>query len=501
MRTCEVLLAVRYGSSENVKRAHDRQLNVSAASSEARRQLRLCIYLSLHKEKLLAMSPEEKGWTKVSDQKLGQGGNGKVYLYERDGVRAALKFLIVSPKPGSDRLPRFLDEIRAMEKCQDIPGVLQLLDHSIPDNASRKNPPWFCAELATPLLTEMGESPSLKRVVAACSGYAEVLRQMHDRGFSHRDIKPGNLFFKDDRWMVGDFGLVDYPGKDDITSDERKLGPANYIAPEMLLRPHISEGSPADVYSLAKVLWKLATNSINPFPGEYPIDDPEYRLETCTEHMRAYLLDRLIEVSCVTDPTKRPTMADFSQELATWSNPPQPSEGESRSLDLSKYTKKFQALSGQDRERQAETHRQRRLDADEKIRGLLQRFTPIVNEMSKALSAQSPANSVSTHLDNGGIVRIPYAIDPDFASRPEMPCLYQNIFEISLTPSIGQSRFELVGGSCLFYHDHKHEFGNAPAIDEPPRLNWSTVMYRKRRTENGKQAAQAGRDCSEASAG
>ena len=38
-------------------------------------------------------------------------------------------------------------------------------------------------------------------------------------------------------------------------------------------------------------------------------------------------------------------------------------------------------------------------------------------------------------------------------------------------------------------------------VTEPPRLNWSTVMYRKRRTENGKQAAQAGRDCSEASAG
>ena len=36
---------------------------------------------------------------------------------------------------------------------------------------------------------------------------------------------------------------------------------------------------------------------------------------------------------------------------------------------------------------------------------------------------------------------------------------------------------------------------------EPPHLNWSAVMYRKRRTENGKQASQAGRDRSEASSG
>ncbi|SDJ39512.1 N-ethylmaleimide reductase, partial [Lutimaribacter saemankumensis] len=34
-----------------------------------------------------------------------------------------------------------------------------------------------------------------------------------------------------------------------------------------------------------------------------------------------------------------------------------------------------------------------------------------------------------------------------------------------------------------------------PGIYEPPQLNWSTTMFRKRRTENGKQATQARRDC------
>ena len=37
--------------------------------------------------------------------------------------------------------------------------------------------------------------------------------------------------------------------------------------------------------------------------------------------------------------------------------------------------------------------------------------------------------------------------------------------------------------------------------DEMPLLNWSTVMYRKRRTENGEQAAQARGNSSEVAAG
>ena len=38
------------------------------------------------------------------------------------------------------------------------------------------------------------------------------------------------------------------------------------------------------------------------------------------------------------------------------------------------------------------------------------------------------------------------------------------------------------------------------ASSEPPHLNWSTTMFRKRRTENGEQATEAGRDCLEVTA-
>ena len=37
-------------------------------------------------------------------------------------------------------------------------------------------------------------------------------------------------------------------------------------------------------------------------------------------------------------------------------------------------------------------------------------------------------------------------------------------------------------------------------VCEPPHLTWSTAMFRKRRTENGEQATEAGRDCLEVKA-
>ena len=35
---------------------------------------------------------------------------------------------------------------------------------------------------------------------------------------------------------------------------------------------------------------------------------------------------------------------------------------------------------------------------------------------------------------------------------------------------------------------------------EPPHFYWSMSMFRKRRTENGEQATEAGRDCLEVKA-
>ncbi|MFJ8159144.1 hypothetical protein [Streptomyces sp. NPDC094468] len=68
-------------------------------------------------------------------------------------------------------------------------------------------------------------------MLEAVAAYAETLATLAEQGVHHRDIKPSNLFQRDGQWEIGDFGLVTFPGKDDVTSSTVKLGSANFHAP------------------------------------------------------------------------------------------------------------------------------------------------------------------------------------------------------------------------------------------------------------------------------
>ncbi|MBD2843767.1 protein kinase [Paenibacillus sp. IB182496] len=78
---------------------------------------------------------------------------------------------------------------------------------------------------------------------------------LHEKGIVHRDIKPSNIYYYNDVWVFGDFGLVDYPEKTDLTEKGESVGPKNTIAPEMKRDAINANGKPADVYSLAKTFY------------------------------------------------------------------------------------------------------------------------------------------------------------------------------------------------------------------------------------------------------
>jgi serine/threonine protein kinase len=52
----------------------------------------------------------------------------------------------------------------------------------------------------------------LERTVEAIASYAETLARLHaEHAVAHRDIKPRNLMYRGDRWLLADFGLVTCP--------------------------------------------------------------------------------------------------------------------------------------------------------------------------------------------------------------------------------------------------------------------------------------------------
>ena len=259
--------------------------------------------------------------------KSSRGGNGDVWAWPamHHGRDVAVKFVRI----GGDRLARFRSEVEVQRGLSDLPGVLPVLAAD-PDCGA----PWLAMPIATELSVDLA-GKSLDEVVARVSELAETLAVLHDRLVCHRDIKPKNLYVHEGRACFGDFGLADFPGKDDMTKDGRWLGPVYFMAPEMIDSPATLSSPAADVYSLAKTLWVLAAGVDYPPPGHHPLDTAGMCLRTRLTDERVLPLDALIDRSTAHDPGDRPSARAFADELQRWLAPRSVTAG--TSLDLSSF--------------------------------------------------------------------------------------------------------------------------------------------------------------------
>lgn len=176
---------------------------------------------------------------------------------DSDGQHVAVKEL-KAHRIDAEPYRRFRDEV-AFHTAGPHPGVLPVLDAHVPATASREDPAWLAMPIAETVAMALGTGPTLDEVVDAVRAYAVTLARLAETGVHHRDLKPDNLFRHEAQWVVGDFGLVTWPGKQALTEPGQKLGPAHFVAPEMVQNPASADPGPADAWSLAKVLWVLAS--------------------------------------------------------------------------------------------------------------------------------------------------------------------------------------------------------------------------------------------------
>lgn len=244
---------------------------------------------------------------------LGHGGNGQVWLAaDETGAQVAIKLLLKVKKIA---YARFRAEVAVIEKHQDIPGIVRIIDHSLPDNPDLERP-WYTMPVANRAIDKL-QHASPAEIANAFIQIAKTLTALHKRDVAHRDIKPANLLALGGQFLVGDFGLVDYPEKEDLTEIGEELGPRWTMAPEVRRDGAKAKPKPADVYSLVKTLWIFLTKVEKGFEGQYNshgtiklaqylpslyITDLEKLFVDCTEH----------------DPTRRPTMDDVANRLEKW---------------------------------------------------------------------------------------------------------------------------------------------------------------------------------------
>lgn len=270
----------------------------------------------------------EQKYTIVSN--LGEGGNGCVYkVKDSDGHTYALKEL-ASDKRSAEKKERFCEEIRILKKLHGTIGIIPIIDSSVDEY-------WYTMPVATPasdhirsLSTDSLCNTDIKLKVQAVMDVARelsgTLNSLHRSGISHRDIKPENILFYNGSYCFGDFGLVSDPDENaSLTKMDRGLGAMSTMAPEMRRNPKDADGRKSDVYSFAKTLWILLTNSKLGFDGPYDTNDQVIGLRWQKENNRYLLrtqhlveLEDLLVRATQNSPDDRPDIDEFQKDILDW---------------------------------------------------------------------------------------------------------------------------------------------------------------------------------------
>ncbi len=198
---------------------------------------------------------------------LGRGGASQVHRAHdvQTGHDVAVKEIPIHVEMAR----RAGAEVRAASRLSH-PGIVRLLDFG-EDNA------------ACYLVSELVEGASLAdrsregwtashpgALIDVVADVLDGLAHAHDRGVTHRDVKPANILVdRAGRGRLTDFGIARIAGEAGLTTIGGLVGTVSYMAPEQARGDET--GPAADVYSACLVLYEgLAGHNplVGPSPGE-----------------------------------------------------------------------------------------------------------------------------------------------------------------------------------------------------------------------------------------
>ena len=201
-------------------------------------------------------------------EKLGEGGMGVVYKAEDTKLDrpVALKFLAPHLLRDEEGRKRFEREAKAAAKL-DHPNICTVYEI---DEADGRTFIVMAFLEGRPLSERIDEGPlKLTEALSIAIQMAEGLEAAHEKGITHRDIKPDNvMLMAGSRGLVKlmDFGLAQLAGSSKFTREGTTLGTVNYMSPEQ------AEGAPTgqatDLWSLGVVLYEMVAGQ-KPFQGDF----------------------------------------------------------------------------------------------------------------------------------------------------------------------------------------------------------------------------------------
>jgi len=189
---------------------------------------------------------------------LGSGGMGTVYLADDTTLRRQVALKLVRPSRSDEPAEQMRLEAEAQRMAQvQSPRVAALHDLVVLPDGQR----CVVIELADGI--SVAELLRRRPVTAAEATHIAIetalaLRDIHDQGFLHLDVKPGNILVSQrGKVKLIDFGLSLPLSSSGVADPGRAGGTLTYMPPEQLAGDLLYASS--DTYSLGIVYFEMLT--------------------------------------------------------------------------------------------------------------------------------------------------------------------------------------------------------------------------------------------------
>ncbi|MDQ0166137.1 serine/threonine-protein kinase [Bacillus horti] len=228
------------------------------------------------------------------------------------------------------RLDRFKTEaVKIFELTESgQEGIIPVYHYELPCEKSGKY--FFVMPKAVPL-TKLQSNMNLKEKIEVFKELAKTLVDLHNKNITHRDIKPENILSLENKYCFGDFGLIDFPEKGDLTKIKESVGNRKTMAPEMRNAFSVEDSRPSDVYSFAKTLWIILCDEEFAFDGQFNFYENN-KLQNKYDKQHFVELHQLLADSTAENPEKRPTIEEFLNRLLEWESITQDKRAADKSL-------------------------------------------------------------------------------------------------------------------------------------------------------------------------
>ncbi len=187
---------------------------------------------------------------------IGEGGMASVFLAVQQSLDREVALKVMSPvlAANAEFASRFVVEGKITAKLQH-PNLV-----TVYDIGSHKGIYYLAAEYIPggTLKERIHEGGlSVGEILDIATDIAQGLDFAHQKGFVHRDVKPGNVLFRNDgRVVLADFGIAKaMDGSNSSTVAGSSIGTPDYMSPEQARGEPVDGRS--DLYSLGTVLYEM----------------------------------------------------------------------------------------------------------------------------------------------------------------------------------------------------------------------------------------------------